>query len=644
MIQTGIDARVKVQDIVSSQLPNFILDEAPKTVDFLKQYYISQEYQGGVVDIAENLDQYLDLDNLTPEVVTDTTSLSVGIGTQELNTVTVSSTKGFPNKYGLLKIDDEIVTYTGLTTNTFTGLTRGFSGITSYHTDLNQEELVFSTSNAGVHTAGSNVQNLSTLFLKEFYNKFKSTFAPGFEQLNFDKNLKVGNFLKEIKSFYETKGTDAAIETLFRVLYGVDPKIVNLEELLIKPSAAEYLRREVVIVEVLSGNPLGLVGQTIKKIEKLNDPKTQASVSEVEPFFRSGKRYFKFSLFIGYDGTSLVEGNFKITPNTKTVDSISVGSSTISVDSTIGFSTTGKIISGINTVSYTDKTINQFLGCTGITSSILPTTNIYSDEIYFGFEDGDEDKKVEFRITGILSGFRQLSENVIVSEGDIIKVKNIGQNIKNPDTKTTKEVFANSWIYNTSASYDVESIDGTTINLKSELDRSSLKKGDFVEFVEISDPSLIVYPTSTSSAPYIQGDVVKGSKSVTLGNFTGINTAFDYKLRKKLNKASSNIDPIDGDITSDISNIYFDKENGYAASNSLPSAVNSNIPNTKFFENITTKINKLTLSSVENQDATTQLYSQIKVNETDLVKILRTGDAVFYQSSGTELEGLSTGL
>ncbi|BCV03023.1 MAG: hypothetical protein CM15mV59_1460 [Caudoviricetes sp.] len=95
MIQTGIDARVKVQDIVSSQLPNFILDEASKTVDFLKQYYISQEYQGGVVDIAENLDQYLNLDNLTPEVVTDTTSLSVGIGTQEEDTVTVSSTKDF---------------------------------------------------------------------------------------------------------------------------------------------------------------------------------------------------------------------------------------------------------------------------------------------------------------------------------------------------------------------------------------------------------------------------------------------------------------------------------------------------------------------------------------------------------------------
>ena len=227
MIQTGIESRVKIQDVISSQLPNFILDESPTTVDFLKQYYISQEFKSGVVDIAENLDQYLDLDNLTPEIITDNATLLVGIGTQDVGIVTVSSTKGFPNQYGLLKIDDEIITYTGLTTNTFTGLTRGISGITSYHQDLNQEELIFTTSNTGVHTAGSSIQNLSSLFLKEFYNKFKYTFAPGFENLNFDKNLNVGNFLKEIKSFNETKGTNDAIKILFRVLYGVDPKIIN---------------------------------------------------------------------------------------------------------------------------------------------------------------------------------------------------------------------------------------------------------------------------------------------------------------------------------------------------------------------------------------------------------------------------------
>ena len=76
MIQTGIESRVKIQDIISNQLPEFILDESPKAVDFLKQYYISQEYQGGPVDLADNLDQYLKVDNLKPEVIVDSASLS----------------------------------------------------------------------------------------------------------------------------------------------------------------------------------------------------------------------------------------------------------------------------------------------------------------------------------------------------------------------------------------------------------------------------------------------------------------------------------------------------------------------------------------------------------------------------------------
>ena len=167
-----------------------------------------------------------------------------------------------------------------------------------------------------------------------------------------------------------------------QVLYGVDPKILNLEDYLLKPSAAEYLRRETVIVEVLSGNPIGLVGQTIRKIEKLNDPETQASVSEVEPFTRQGKQYYKLSLFIGYGGASLVEGNFKITPSSKIVEAASVGSSIITVDSTIGFPQSGSVLSGINTISYSDKSINQFFGCTGVTTPLKPSDSLYSDEIY----------------------------------------------------------------------------------------------------------------------------------------------------------------------------------------------------------------------------------------------------------------------
>ena len=59
MITTGFDKKVQIQQIIDNQLPEFVLSESPKAVDFLKQYYISQEYQGGPVDLTDNLTEYL---------------------------------------------------------------------------------------------------------------------------------------------------------------------------------------------------------------------------------------------------------------------------------------------------------------------------------------------------------------------------------------------------------------------------------------------------------------------------------------------------------------------------------------------------------------------------------------------------------
>ena len=416
MIQTGFESRIKVQDVIGSQLPEYILDESPKTIDFLKQYYISQEFQGGPVDIAENLDQYLKVDNLTPEVIVDNTT-TTGITTIGDTVVNVSSTKGFPNNYGLLKIDDEIISYTGLTTNTFTGCIRGFSGITEYHSDLDQRELVFTQSSAAQHSSGSSVQNLSSLFLKEFYKKIKYTFTPGFENRVFDSKLDVGNFIKEARSFYESKGTDESFRILFNVLFGETPKVINLEEYLLKPSDSDFIRREIVIADLIgTGNPLNLVGQTIFKTD---DSETSASISEIEPFTRGQKTYYKLSLFVGYnDESSSIEGTFKITPNTKCLERVFSGSSVISVDSTIGFDKSGTILSGNNTITYTDKSVNQFLNCSGITEDILASDDITSlSDTYYGYENGDISKKIELRITGVLSSFTQKSSSILADEG-----------------------------------------------------------------------------------------------------------------------------------------------------------------------------------------------------------------------------------
>ena len=165
---SNFEKRVQINKIIDSQLPEFLVSDFPKATEFFKQYYISEEFQGGNVDLADNLDQYLKLDNLVPEVIvgqttlTDNVSASAGI-------VTVTSTKGFPSEYGLLKIDDEIITYTGITTNTFTGCIRGFSGVTGYNylssfdidENSNKQSLVFEDTVSESHISGSVVKNLS---------------------------------------------------------------------------------------------------------------------------------------------------------------------------------------------------------------------------------------------------------------------------------------------------------------------------------------------------------------------------------------------------------------------------------------------------------------------------------------------------
>ena len=145
------ETRVKIQSIVESQLPDFVADEAPLLVDFLKQYYISQEYPSGSYDLIQNLDKYIKIDEIVKSAgscvldaavsYTDTT-ITVQQGGQNL----LPGTAGFPERYGILKINDEILTYTSKTDSTFENCVRGFSGVTSYSKPTRPEELVFSLS------------------------------------------------------------------------------------------------------------------------------------------------------------------------------------------------------------------------------------------------------------------------------------------------------------------------------------------------------------------------------------------------------------------------------------------------------------------------------------------------------------------
>ena len=634
-----IDKRIKVNTIIENQLPEFLVTDFPKATEFFKQYFISQEFQGGASDLINNFSQYLKSDNLVPEVVVGVTSISSAVSTTD-TTITVPSTKGFPTEYGLLKIDDEIISYTGITSTSFTGCIRGFSGVSGYNVgisssllEINRESLIFDETTAATHVSGSTVKNLSVLFLQEFYKKLKKSFLPGLEDNEFSADLDVGNFFKFARSFYQSKGIEESIRILFKVLFGVESTILDLEGNLIKPSSAEFIRREVIVADLITptGTPQDLVGQTIFKS---TDTSTNASVSEVEILTRGGKSYYKLSLFVGYSDRDLIQGVFTIPGKTKSLENVSAGSSIISVDSTVGFAKTGTIISDNNLqIDYSSKTVNQFFGCTGISVGIGTAEDIRFNETIFGYENGDLTKRIDLRITGVLSELVPVSDINLVNEGENIFVKNVGEKIEN-ESLNYKQIFANSWIYNTSSRFNVE-ISGSTFKLKTPIDKSSLRVGDRFDILKRNEQR-IVGGGNIASVDIILNQIT----ATNIAGFTPVTNQL-YDIRRTIEKATSSGVPIeDGNekIISDALNVYVDgNSDGYVTSNSLPSY------------DVTTNIVEETLvgstaAGLEGYDPIGQLYSIIKFTpppNTDIEFI--QGDAVVYNPEGNVLPGLDTG-
>ena len=116
------DKRIQFSNIGQNQQPAYVKQEFPLISEFLKSYYIAQEFDGAPIDLIQNIDQYVkinDLTNLVQSVVL-ASDISYDATTIPVDLIeSPTGTDGFPDTYGLLKIDDEIITYTGKTSSSF---------------------------------------------------------------------------------------------------------------------------------------------------------------------------------------------------------------------------------------------------------------------------------------------------------------------------------------------------------------------------------------------------------------------------------------------------------------------------------------------------------------------------------------------
>ena len=169
----------KISFLVDQQLPDFINEEYELFGKFIQKYYEQLELQGQPLDIIENLQTYFDIDYYENNLLNQSTTANglVNIGD---TTITVADATSFPKNGGYFKIDDEICFYKSRTDTQFKEISRGVSGNTKLG-DLYSSS-TFVTTQASSHTNGSQVLNISNLFLYALIKSFENQYLTDFPE------------------------------------------------------------------------------------------------------------------------------------------------------------------------------------------------------------------------------------------------------------------------------------------------------------------------------------------------------------------------------------------------------------------------------------------------------------------------------
>jgi len=551
--------RVKISHIVENQLPSYVREEFPLIGQFLSRYYRSQEYQGGPLDIIQNIDEYLK--RSTTDGYVKETVLTYDLDRFRDGDIYVESTEGFPDSDGLIKIDDEVIYYRYKTDVNFVACIRGFAGITSYGNGSDAEELVFNNSNAAEHEVYAKVENLNVLFLDEFLRKTKKQLLNGLSDKDLFSQLNQRSFIKNSKSFYSSRGTDKSFEILFKALYGKKAEIIRPIDSVITPSDANYKIDRNLVVEVVEGDPDNLLNRTLFQDGFENIRKAYAPVSSVEKIYSgiSTAEYYKIAIdgsLTQNDGTTeLLYGNFSPHPKTYVIGSVGVGQSFIDVDTTIGFPNEGTLSfqydnGTIGVCTYYSKTVNQFLDIdvTGITGNVKDGTSI--DQNTFAYVGSPTDNGVRVKIRSVLNGIRIPANTYYQKKDSKVKIKTLG--------KPGESIKENHWIFNTAQYYEVESLilvdaSNNTYKLVTK-DNHILRIGDLLT---LTDRNNQILPDE-----FVVTDVFSNNTCIFRG--TGISDAsIISKVTRKIIKVDSNIHTNLNSLTANIQNVYVKPDVGF---------------------------------------------------------------------------------
>lgn len=604
------DKRVTIQNIIKTQIPEFLNEDSPLFKEFLDAYYVSQEHKTGTIDFSARLPELKDLKEYNNELFASAfvPSLLAADLTAFDTDIIVSHTIGFPDRDGLIKIDNEIIYYKIKSANGFSGCSRAFSAITNI---LENSTDNYVQSELAPHSAGVQIENLSLVFYGELFKKFKSQFLPGFEERQFVPQVEISNILARAVDFYTTKGTDTSYKLLFRALYGKDVEVIKPQDFLLRPSDDSFFKTRNVLAEKISGSdPLNLNGKTLFQ-EIGNVEPTTAAIFVVEYRPVDGKDLYEISL----DSSSFIY-NFNTTKKTNISKTVPVGATVINVDSTIGFPNSGtlRVTNGtaLFDVTYAERTNTQFLECSGVVDSIEFGTEVLESNFAYIYDDNDE--KVELRLINVIGDINvEKTSNLLT--GDKIALSSFGAELSD------KPEF-NTWIYNNVTNHKIKSI--STANASSG-NRYRIEFFDNIKFFLEQEVILRQIELSTDNGISAVVENLISSRIIEVECSQSPLDKDTLTTSLMTGNSNQNLTPSVSDIPIAIQNTYIDEkyENFFVAASGLPN---------------------YTLFSKEQVITTSTQVSVGNTNtlDTDKVHKFYTGEKIFYTPNTNS--GISTGI
>jgi len=333
----------------------------------------------------------------------------------------------------------------------FEGCARAASGIVDYTEEGNA---VFSNdTTAAIHETESSVKCLDALFVKRLLDKYIEQFLPDVPQLDFN-SIDVRNAIKNIKTFYSTKGTSFSVEYLFKLLYGETVSISYPKDQIIKPSAASWSINTILRATLVSGDPNNIQDALVQQFEDIADSNVKNASALVENFISiktSDVEIFELVL-----SEETINGKFIVPYKTKLAEPLTETTDIITVDSTIGWpERNGEFVIGNGeTVRYKEKSLNQFIECTrGIAGNPQvwdSATDVVSNfRIYL---NAGTTQEVVMNIVGIVDAQQTTLTDTgsYYLPGDKLTVSKLGGTSDLPQLTT--------WLYNVKKLIEVASI------------------------------------------------------------------------------------------------------------------------------------------------------------------------------------------